>query len=108
MARHSEQRKQRIRRLFIIETVAAAFGATDIVVFLVDFGQTTLEPLPDRRPHADMPESEAVATTMAGRAFVSQEPTSVQRPAGMRVRVPIVEGSDRSGILAVTVPAPMA
>jgi serine phosphatase RsbU (regulator of sigma subunit) len=89
----------------IVETVAAAFGATDIVVYLVDFGQETLEPLPDRRPHAEVPQSEAVATTMAGRAFVSQEATSVQRPAGMRIWIPIVEGSDRTGVLALTVPA---
>jgi serine phosphatase RsbU (regulator of sigma subunit) len=88
----------------IVETMAASFGATDIVMYLVDFGQETLEPLPDRRSHAEVPESEAVATTMAGRAFVSQEATSVQRPAGMRVWVPIVEGSDRTGVLALTVP----
>jgi serine phosphatase RsbU (regulator of sigma subunit) len=88
----------------IVETVAAAFGATDIVLYLVDFGQATLEPLPDRRPHAEVPESEAVATTMAGRAFVSQQATSVERSAGMRVWVPIVEGSDRTGVLALTVP----
>jgi serine phosphatase RsbU (regulator of sigma subunit) len=88
----------------IIEEVAAAFGATDTVLYLVDFGQTTLEPIPDRRTHAEMPQSEAVATTMAGRAFVSQEPTSAQRPDGVRVWVPIVEGSDRTGVLALTVP----
>ena len=85
--------------------MATAFGASDIVVYLVDFGQETLEPLPDRRPHAEVPESESVATTMAGRAFVSQKATSVQRLAGMRVWVPIVEGSDRTGVLALTVPA---
>lgn len=84
--------------------MAAEFGATDIVVYLVDFGQTTLEPLPDRRTHADLPESEAVGTTMAGRAFVSQQATSVERPGGVRIWVPIVEGSDRTGVLALTVP----
>jgi serine phosphatase RsbU (regulator of sigma subunit) len=89
----------------IVDSVAGAFGATDIVVYLVDFGQATLEPLPDRRPHAELPASEAVATTMAGRAFVSQEATSAQRLAGVRVWVPIVEGSDRTGVLALTVPA---
>jgi serine phosphatase RsbU (regulator of sigma subunit) len=88
----------------IVETVAEAIGATDIVMYLVDFGQATLEPLPDRRPHAEVPHSEAVATTMAGRTFVSQQPTSVRRPAGARVWVPIVEGSDRTGVLALTVP----
>jgi hypothetical protein len=70
----------------IVESLATAFGATDIVVYLVDFGQATLEPLPDRRSHADAPVSEAVATTMAGRAFVSQEATGVERPTGVRMR----------------------
>lgn len=88
----------------IVETVASTFGATDIVVYLIDFGQATLEPLPDRRAHADVPASEPVATTMAGQAFVSQRVTSVQRPAGTRVWAPVLEGSDRTGVLALTVP----
>jgi serine phosphatase RsbU (regulator of sigma subunit) len=88
----------------IVETVASTFGATDIVLYLVDFGQATLEPLPDRRSHADVPESEPVATSMAGRTFVSQQATSTRRPEGDRVWVPVVEGSDRTGVLALTVP----
>jgi hypothetical protein len=88
----------------IVETVASTFGATDVVLYMVDFGQETLEPLPDRRAHSDLPVSEAVATTMAGRAFVAQQVTSVQRSAGTRVWAPIVEGSDRTGVLALTVP----
>jgi serine phosphatase RsbU (regulator of sigma subunit) len=88
----------------IVETLASTFGATDVVLYLVDFGQATLEPLPDRRAHADLPVSESVATTMAGRAFVSQQVTSVQRPAGIRVWAPVVEGSDRTGVVALTIP----
>jgi hypothetical protein len=88
----------------IVEEVASTFGATDVVLYLVDFGQASLEPLPDRRAHADLPASESVATTMAGRAFVAQKVTSAQRPAGTRVWAPIVEGSDRTGVLALTVP----
>ncbi len=87
-----------------MERAAAAFGATDVVVYLIDFGRSTLEPLPDRRPHAEMPQSEPVATTMPGRAFIDQQATIVERPAGIRIWVPIVEGSDRSGVLALTVP----
>lgn len=87
----------------VVETVARSFGATDIVLYLVDFGQATLEPLPDHRAHAALPASEAVATTMAGRAFVTQQVTSIQRRAGIRVWAPIVEGSDRTGVLALTV-----
>jgi len=88
----------------IVEAVASTFGATDIVLYLVDFGQDVLEPLPDRRVHADLPASESVATTMAGRAFLAQEVVSVERPAGTRVWAPIVEGSERTGVLALTVP----
>lgn len=87
----------------IIEAVASTFGAHDVVVYLVDFGQATLEPLPDRRAHANLPGSESVATTMAGHAFVAQQLTTAQRPEGMRVWAPVVEGSDRTGVVALTV-----
>ncbi|HET9732433.1 MAG TPA: PP2C family protein-serine/threonine phosphatase [Acidimicrobiales bacterium] len=89
----------------IVRTIASGFGATDVVVYLVDFAQTTLEPLPDRSTHSALPSSQVVATTMAGRAFVDQAPGSAQRAEGVRVWVPIVEGSDRTGVLAVTVAA---
>lgn len=89
----------------LVRRVAAGLGATDVVVYLVDLAQTTLEPLPDRSTHAELPSSEVVATTMAGRAFVDQVPGSAERAEGVRVWVPIVEGSDRTGVLAVTLPA---
>jgi serine phosphatase RsbU (regulator of sigma subunit) len=88
----------------IIEKLASTIPATDVVVYLVDFGQETLEPLPDRRAHADLPVSELVATSMAGRAFVAQQVVSAQRPSGVRVWAPVVEGSDRTGVLALTIP----
>lgn len=88
----------------VVLKVAADLGATDVVLYLVDFAQTTLEPLPDRTTHADLPKSEIVATTLAGRAFVDQRPAIAERDDGARVWVPIVEGSDRTGVLAVTVP----
>lgn len=79
-------------------------GATDVVVYLVDFAQTTLEPLPDRSTHPDLAQSEEVATTLAGRAFADGRPVTAERPDGVRVWVPIVEGSDRTGVLAATLP----
>lgn len=88
----------------VVGAVASTFGATDAVVYLIDFGQATLEPLPDLRSHSARPVSEAVATTMAGRAFVAQEVMTAERPAGVRIWAPVVEGSDRTGVLAVTVP----
>lgn len=88
----------------VVLKIAGDFGASDVVVYLVDFAQTTLEPLPDRSTHAEIAKSEAVGTTMAGRAFVDQRPTWVERSEGVRLWAPILEGSDRTGVLAVTVP----
>ena len=87
----------------VVLRVAGELGATDVTIYLVDFAQTTLEPLPDRRTHTALPRSEDVATTMAGRAFSTATPSTAERPEGIRVWVPIIEGSDRTGVLAVTV-----
>lgn len=87
----------------VLLSVAAELGATDVVIYLVDFAQTTLEPIPDRNPHPEVPQRVEVASTMAGRAFVTGEPVTAARPDGVRVWVPVVEGSDRTGVLALTV-----
>src|SRR6476646_10080839 len=88
----------------VVVRIAADLGATDVVVYLVDFAQMTLEPLPGRATHSELPGSEEVASTMAGRAFADQRPATAERSDGVRVWVPIVEGSDRTGVVAVTVP----
>jgi serine phosphatase RsbU (regulator of sigma subunit) len=89
----------------ILATAAAEVGATDLVAYLVDFGQTTLEPLPDRSVHAQVSVSEQVTSTMAGRAFTDERLVTVERDDGVRVWVPVLEGSDRTGVLAMTIPA---
>jgi serine phosphatase RsbU (regulator of sigma subunit) len=86
-----------------LESLSREIGGSDVVLYLVDFGQTTLEPLGDYSTHADLAHAEPVATTMAGRAFVSEAPVSVERDGGTRLWVPVYEGSDRTGVLAVTV-----
>jgi serine phosphatase RsbU (regulator of sigma subunit) len=88
----------------ILAAAAGDLGATDVTVYLVDFGQTMLEPLPDRSAHADVPAAEAVAATMAGRAFTEQRVITAEREDGVRVWVPVVEGSDRTGVVALTIP----
>jgi serine phosphatase RsbU (regulator of sigma subunit) len=87
-----------------IESIGTRIGASDVVIYLVDFGQTVLEPLSDHISHRELPHSEEVASTMAGRAFLTQEPVMAARPDGIRLWVPIFEGSDRSGVLALTLP----
>lgn len=92
----------------VVASAAGSFGAADVVLYLVDFAQRTLEPLPDRGVHAEVPHSEEVTATMAGRAFLERRATIAERPEGVRVWVPILEGSDRTGVLALTVPAATA
>jgi phosphoserine phosphatase RsbU/P len=87
----------------IVLRVARPLAATNVVVYLVDFAQTTLEPMPDRGAHAEVSEHEHVVGTMAGRAFTEGTRVVAERPDGFRVWVPIVEGSDRTGVLALTV-----
>jgi serine phosphatase RsbU (regulator of sigma subunit) len=87
-----------------IESAGAEFGASDVVTYLVDFGQVLLEPLGDFSAHNELPHSEEVGSTMAGRAFLTQSPVRAERAEGTRVWVPIREGSDRTGVLAMTVP----
>src|SRR5947209_8426245 len=88
----------------VVSRIASSFGATDVVMYLVDFAQQLLAPLPTRSTHAELPGSEDVATTMAGRAFTGGDPVVADRDDGQRVWVPLNEGSDRTGVLALTVP----
>jgi len=84
--------------------VAKPLGVTDVVVYLVDFAQTVLEPMPDTGTHTDLPQQEPVVGSMAGRAFVDGVAVLAERSDGSRVWSPIIEGSDRTGVLALTVP----
>ena len=85
-------------------SVAAELDGTDVVVYLVDFEQEVLEPLPDGSAHEELPHTEEVGTTVAGRAFLQRRATTVERPDGIRVWVPILEASDPTGVLALTIP----
>src|SRR5688500_16677063 len=89
----------------ILANAAAGIGATDLVAYLVDFGQSVLEPLPDRSAHLDLPVSEPVGASMAGKAYVDQRVVTAERDDGVRVWVPLLEGSDRTGVVALTLPA---
>jgi hypothetical protein len=87
-----------------IESLGVDIGASDVVVYLVDFGQQFLEPLGNYSSHNELPKSEQVASTMAGRAFLTQEVVVAARPDGIRLWTPICEGTDRTGVLALTLP----
>ena len=89
----------------IVLRLATEIGATDVTLYLVDFAQKTLEPMPDRGVHAEVPTQEMVSGSMAGRAFLERAVQVVERDEGSRVWIPVIEGSDRTGVLALTVPS---
>ncbi len=87
----------------LVATVSE-LGATNLVVYLVDFEQRLLEPIRDQSAQSELAETEQVGASVAGRAFVERQAQVVERDDGTRVWVPIIEGSDPTGVLALTVP----
>jgi phosphoserine phosphatase RsbU/P len=85
-----------------MSSAAAELDGSDLVLYVADFEQQVLEPLPNRSSHEELPHSEEVGTTVAGRAFLRREVIVVEHTDGARVWVPIVEGSDVTGVLALT------
>lgn len=83
--------------------VAATMGGSDVVVYLADFGQVMLVPLLDWAGHGVALSPEPVAGSVAGRAFTQQHAVTAERGKGIRVWAPVVEGSDVTGVVAVTV-----
>ena len=82
----------------ILTAAGEPVPAWDPVVYLAGFSAEVLYPL-----SAGVAE-EDVAGTMAGRAFTSGQPVTSERDGAVRVWVPVVEQTTRTGVLAVTVP----
>lgn len=72
--------------------------AWDPVVYLADFAHQVLFPL------TAGVDGQEVAGTMPGRAFITGQPVTSDRDGSVRVWVPVVEQTTRTGVLAVTVP----
>jgi serine phosphatase RsbU (regulator of sigma subunit) len=88
----------------LVSTHAGEIGLADVVVYLADYGQTRLVPL----PYAGMPErgTLSVEGTMAGRAY--RTAISLDGDAdgggGHRLWLPLLDGSERIGVLEATLP----
>ncbi|MCW2494648.1 PP2C family protein-serine/threonine phosphatase [Jatrophihabitans sp.] len=91
----------------IVETLMVAtapVGATDLVLYLIDYEHTVLMPHPDVLPHGQRPEVATVDGSMAGRAFQSATVLAAQRDGAWQVWVPVRERANKLGVLALTVP----
>ncbi len=78
-------------------------GASDPIVYLADFAHRELLPLPVP-VRGLVPFEEPIATSLAGRAFVTGRAVSASRDGRHRVWVPLLEGTERTGVVEVTVP----
>ena len=87
----------------LIEQEIAVIGGRDVEVLLQDYDQMTLVPLSGARLLVGAPQS--IDESWAGRAFRTD--MSVERPQddGVRLFVPLLDGTDRVGVLAFTLDA---
>jgi serine/threonine protein phosphatase PrpC len=82
---------------------AARIGATEIGLYLIDYEQSVLVPVPGSAA-AGPPLS--VAGTMAGRAFSSTTilRTAAQQLGRERVWLPLLDGTERLGVISLSLP----
>lgn len=79
----------------------AVIGGRDVAVFLQDYDQLTLVPLPGRSLVTEPPVP-IDGGSPAGRAFLSDDIVEETVGAAVRVFVPLLDGTDRVGVVAFT------
>ncbi len=78
------------------------FGATDTVLLLADYGASVLQPVGGG-------EAVPARTGSPGRAFAAQQAVTRDGPPGtVLAYLPVTVRGDRLGVLAVTLPGPLA
>ncbi len=88
----------------LVAEVIAAIGGRDVAVFLPDYDQMHLVPL--RGKGLVTGEPELIDESLAGRAFLSDAMIEEVLTAGVRCFVPLLDGTDRVGVLAFTTNRP--
>ncbi|QES57767.1 phosphatase [Streptomyces venezuelae] len=83
----------------VAETVAR-MGGRGTQILLQDYGQQQLVPLPAGGVAAGDPQP--IDGSEAGRCFLESRPVEVLTPDGIRVHLPLLDGGDQVGVLAVT------
>jgi hypothetical protein len=87
-----------------LPALAAAAGAevgVDVMIYLVDYEQRRLIPLPT--PEHSVREPLGVDTTLAGRAFRIGQTLPARNEDILRLWVPLLDGTERLGVLEVMV-----
>lgn len=83
----------------LLRQAGRTIGATDVSMWLIDYGQVGLVPIDDPTPSADETNDVlGVASTTAGRVFARAEPIESDGPDPHRW-IPLVDGTERLGVL---------
>lgn len=84
----------------LVAQQAAVLGATDVVIYLQDYEQVLLIPL--GAPGSEHLRPEPIDSSVAGRVFAHNLSVEVPAPGGVRLYVPLLDGTDRVGALGLT------
>ncbi|MFE5484033.1 PP2C family protein-serine/threonine phosphatase [Streptomyces sp. NPDC056527] len=85
----------------LIAEEVARIGGREVSILLQDYAQEVLVPLPGRKLHVGQPQP--VADSPAGHAFLRGHVVEVpQTQGGVRMYLPLVDGSDQVGVMALT------
>ncbi|MGG2461551.1 PP2C family protein-serine/threonine phosphatase [Streptomyces sp. RGM 3693] len=88
----------------LIAEEVAGIGGRDVSILLQDYAQELLVPLPGRKLHVGQPEP--VTGSPAGRAFLRAAVVEVPQAGGsVRMYLPLLDGSDQVGVMALTLDA---
>ena len=95
----------------MVADAAAVFDAQDTTIYLADLQQRVLVPFQPAgsRSHDEFPHVLGVDATVAGRAFqqmqrLTQAPSTTSEGDRVRVWQPLIDGTERLGVMGVTVP----
>ncbi|MEO8556521.1 MAG: PP2C family protein-serine/threonine phosphatase [Actinomycetota bacterium] len=84
----------------LIEQEIAIIGGRHVEVLLQDYDQMTLVPLPG--PRLVVGDPQPIDDSTAGRAFQTDVTIEEAQSDGVRLFVPLLDGTDRVGVLAFT------
>ncbi|MEV0639003.1 PP2C family protein-serine/threonine phosphatase [Streptomyces sp. NPDC050619] len=84
----------------LIAEEVSKVGGRDVSILLQDYAQEFLVPLPGRGLLVGAPE--AIGDSAAGTAFLRMAPVEVPQAGGVRMYLPLLDGSDEVGVMALT------
>ncbi|MFB7472925.1 PP2C family protein-serine/threonine phosphatase [Kitasatospora sp. NPDC056184] len=87
----------------LVADAVRELGGRDPVLLLQDYGQLVLVPLPGRGLAAGEPVP--IDGSPAGAAFLRGVPVEEPQTGGVRVHLPLLDGGDEAGVLALTLDA---